>query len=416
MDLNQRHLNGERLRNDFEELALIGTTPSGGVTRLALSLEDLEARAWFANRIEEAGLFVHDDDVGNLSGIYSSKTPNAPTLILGSHLDTVPNGGLYDGSIGVLAGLECLRTLHEAQIDLPFHLEVMNFTDEEGTWFSLLGSRGLTGTLPQNELRHVDVRDGAFRAALLRSGIELERVHLAARERADIIGYLELHIEQSTHLEKTGSQIGIVRDIVGRNTSKFIFRGSSGHSGTTERANRRDALQGAALFVTQAHQMVQSNFDGGLVNCGNLSVLPGRFNMIPSQVDLLVECRHRDENTLAAIENALLQLAEDCASSHRLALDHRRVEHIPAAHMDETLVNTIQQVCDALEIHCLDVVSYSGHDAQVMQNFTPTGMIFVPCVNGISHSPAEYSHWEHIELGANVLFHTVMKLAATYSR
>ncbi len=407
-------INTDRLSADFEALARIGATPQGGITRPALSLEDLEARAWFASRIEDAGFFVCDDDAGNLGGVLYSPDPLAKTLLIGSHMDSVPNGGRYDGSVGVLAGLEVLRTLHEAGVELPFNLEVVNFTDEEGTWFSLLGSRGLTGQLPVGRLGDQRGEEGAFRAALNRAGIDLDRIKQAKRAPTSVLGFLELHIEQSIKLWRQGVQIGVVEGIVGRTTFEMTFHGERAHSGTTDMYRRRDALQGAALFITRAHLLGHDRFDGSVINCGHVEVSPGKFNIIPEKARLLVECRHIQPEVLLQVEGHLLEMAQECAATYGLTLATQRLEHLAPAVMDETINVAICESCEALGLSHTSASSYAGHDAQPMSHFTPSGLIFIPSVEGISHNPGEFTNWEDIINGANVLLHTVLNLAVRY--
>ncbi|MBZ0301055.1 MAG: hydantoinase/carbamoylase family amidase, partial [Anaerolineae bacterium] len=239
------HINSERLQADFETISRIGLTETGGISRLALSREDLEARAWFADQIETAGLLIHDDDAGNLSGILRSDNPQARTLLVGSHLDTVPNAGRYDGVLGVLAGLECLRTIKESDLDLPVHLEVMDFTDDEGAWQPMFGSMSLTGKLPKDLLNSADPAKSAFRAALRRAGIQPDDVRRAARDPRALAGYVEMHVEQGSRLESAATTIGVVTAIVGRTSYQLRFLGQAGHSGTASMSLRRDALQGA---------------------------------------------------------------------------------------------------------------------------------------------------------------------------
>lgn len=403
-------INAERLRRDLDELAQIGETIEGGVSRLALSNEDLEARAWFASRIEEAGLVVRDDEVGNLSGVLYSETPDARTLLLGSHLDSVPNGGRYDGAVGVLAGLECLRCIKEAGLALPVHLEVIDFTDQEGNWQSFFGSMGLTGTLREIQVNEMRQDNAAFRAALFRAGIHPNEVYNARRDPNTLAGYLELHIEQGDILWSAGEDIGIVTSIVGRTTSRITFYGESTHAATTRRKKRRDALHAAAQFITRMYELVDE-YPEGIFNCGDVRVRPGAFNVIPSEAALRVECRHPDEKTLAQIEARLTALAEDCARHHNLRVIVSVVLHRPAAAMAEPLLQTIEQVCQ--EAHCRyrRMVSVAGHDAQVMGAFTPSALIFIPSRDGIAHTPREFSEWQHIENGTNILLQTILRLA-----
>lgn len=408
-------VNSERLRRNFDELSQIGATVGGGVSRLALSNEDLEARAWFGNQLDMAGLVIGDDDAGNLSGILISQHPEAnKTILIGSHLDSVPNGGRYDSSIGLLAGLEVLHTIRESGLTLPVHLEVIDFTDEEGCWHSLFGSKSLTGKLDASAFRDSnDDHDlGAFRAALFRAGIRPNDVYKAARNPETLAGYLELHIEQGNRLYQTNNSIGIVSGIVGRSTYEFQFLGEASHSGTTDNAMRRDALRGAADFITHAHDMVHDLDNGAIFNCGQVHVEPGAFNVIPSKARLIAECRHPDEDILMQVEEQLVNLAEEMATKHRIGVKSRRLVHMPAAKMSPLVISSIAAATRHLGIeNVLHLTSFAGHDAQMLSSFTPTGMIFIPSVKGISHNPKEFTNWEDIVNGVNVLLHSTIELA-----
>jgi hydantoinase/carbamoylase family amidase len=411
MILPQLKINTERLQADFEEISQIGLNENGGISRLALSREDLQARAWLADQIETAGLLIHDDDAGNLSGILRSENPNARTLLIGSHLDTVPNAGRYDGVLGVLAGLECLRTIRESEIRLPVHLEIMDFTDDEGAWEPMFGSMSLTKRLSKDVLNSADPNKSAFRAALRRAGINPDEVHRAARDPRTVAAYIELHVEQGARLEQSGADIGVVTAIVGRTSYRLNFIGQAGHAGTASMRDRRDALQGACQFVTRAHDLIREEFPEGALNCGKLEVLPGAITIIPSEACVTIECRHPDENVLAQMEAALLELARDCVHQHRLDMIPSPITRIPAAQMNSRITEAIENACAALGVVYQELASYASHNAQIMSTFAPSGLFFIPSVGGISHNPAEYSHWEDVVNGANVLLHAVLMLA-----
>lgn len=408
-DYAELRLNAQRLQDDFNTLAEIGATFEGGISRIALSNEDLEARAWFANRIEESELFVRDDDVGNLSGVLLSKNPNAKTFLMGSHLDTVQNAGLYDGTIGVLVALEILRTVKEAELELPVHLEAINFTDEEGAWLSFFGSLGLTGMLSAKHLSDAEQDNPALRVALFRAGIRPSEVHRAKRNADDLAGYLELHIEQGERLARTGNQIGIVSGIVGRSTYNFVFHGEATHAATTAPEKRRDALHGAAVFINEMHRMGLEDYPDGHVNCGNVHVEPGTFNQIPSKASLRVEMRHPDEAILAEMESRLIRLAQDIARDYRLSVSPSTVLRRKAAQMHPRFIELIGNLCNEEDLRCMKLNSYAGHDAQMISEITPSGMIFVPSHGGVSHNPREFTDWEDILVGGNLMLHTMLR-------
>lgn len=404
-------VNEQRMFADFTELSEIGATADGGVNRPALSNEDLRARAWFADRVEEAGLLLRDDDAGNLSGFFGCGNRSAKTLILGSHLDSVPNGGRYDGAIGVLAALEVLRTIKDSSLRLPVHLEAINFTDEEGYWQSLFGSRGLTGTLKALPTSDKDADYGPFRAALFRAGIRPADVNRAKRDRKTIAAYLELHIEQGARLDREGIDLGIVSGIVGRSAYQLTFFGQASHSGTTEADSKRDALLGAAAFIVIAHRLAREKYPQAVFNCGALNIRPGATNIVPAEATIRMELRHPDGAALGNMEAELLRLAQDQAVRNGLSVSAHRVMHVPVATLPEDIVEIAENVCVDLDISHRRIVSYAGHDGQVMSQFTPVGMVFVPSVGGISHNPKEFTRWESVVQGANVLLHTAIALA-----
>lgn len=403
-------INPDRLKTDFDQLAEIGATVGGGVTRLALSNEDLEARAWFAERIEEAGLMVRDDEVGNLSGVLLSDAPDAKTFLMGSHLDTVPNGGKFDGAVGVLAALECLRTVRENGLQLPVHLEAIDFTDEEGAWQSFFGSMGFAGALEPTHINDTQQDNGAFRVALFRAGIRPSEVHRAHRDPRLLAGYLELHIEQGERLANAGRQIGIVTGIVGRVTYIFNFYGEASHTATTSPEKKRDALQGAALFITDMHRMIHEDYPEGVINCGSVHVQPGAFSVTPELASLRVEIRHPNAERLAEMESRLVRLAQEIARTYKLSIGAEAVIRRNVAQMNERMVNTVEAVCDAQGRTHAHLVSYAGHDAQILSNIMPTGMIFIPSQDGISHNPREFTDWDCVVAGANIMLQTMLQL------
>lgn len=399
------------MRAEFDVLARIGATAEGGVTRMALSTEDLLARNWFAECIEDSGLQLKDDDAGNLSAVLPGSHADARTLLIGSHLDSVPNGGRFDGSVGILAGLECLRTVREAGLQLPVHLEVIDMTDDEGCWKGLFGARALAGALTSDDLNDSREDNAPFRAALTRAGIEPRMVNRARRRPDTLAGYLELHVEHGARLQRSDNAIGVVTGIVGRRTYRISFHGEAGHSGTTDMYQRRDALRGAALFIVRAHDLVRDRFGDGIFNCGNVEVKPGAFNIIPSDACLTIEIRHVNAELMQAMESALLGVARECAASYALTVTIDQITQMPAATMAAGVIQAIEQAADALGLSHLRLVSYAGHSAQVMSPVTPSGMIFIPSVGGIGHHPSEFTPWEDVVDGANVLLHSLLAWA-----
>jgi len=411
IDPKMLRVNAERLREDFEALAEIDATAEGGIDRVALSGGDLDARLWLAERIEDIGLTLCDDDAANLGGIYPAETQDARTLLVGSHLDSVPDGGRYDGAVGIVAALECMRILVENKIQLPVNLELIDFTDDEGTWHSLFGARALAGILPPDVTNEARTENAPFCAALGRVGLSLRDVPRARRIPNTLAGYVELHIEHGTRLENAGASIGVVTGIVGRTTYEVIFHGQAGHSGTTDMYKRRDALRGAAQFIVRAHEMVRARYGDGIFNCGDIQVEPGKYNIIPSKACLIVECRHISETLMSEMEIAMIQIARECAASHGLTVEIEPKIHMPAAAMAADFIEAIEASCDALGLSYTQLASYAGHAAQALSQIMPCGMIFIPSVGGVGHSPLEFTPWEDIVKGANTLLQTILRVA-----
>ena len=288
-------INGSRLLKDLEELGRIGGTPDGGVSRPAMSPADVAGREWFRAQAEAAGLDFRRDSAGNLSAVLAAEDPKAPTLLTGSHLDTVPNGGRFDGALGVLAALEAVRTIREAGVSLPVHLEAISFTDEEGEMQDQLGSQALAGTLTAGDLDGPRGGREKLAVGMQRLGITPEGVLAARRDPQELIAFVELHVEQGARLEAAGVDIGVVTSVVGIRSHWLRSVGQAAHAGTTPMDERRDALWGAAAFVGGARELVMKCFSPGVVNCGQIYVRPGAFNIVPAEVHLALELRHGTE-------------------------------------------------------------------------------------------------------------------------
>jgi N-carbamoyl-L-amino-acid hydrolase len=403
-------INATRLLHDLDELAQIGRTPDGGVSRPALSAADAEGRAWFRQRVEAAGLEFRKDGAGNLSAVLAAESPGAPTLLAGSHLDTVPNGGRFDGALGTMAALEALRTIQEAGIHPNVHLEAIAFTDEEGTVVGLLGSQALTGQLAPSNLEHPRGGLDTLENGLARLGLTRESVLAARRAEGDLLGFVELHIEQGTRLEEARIDVGVVTGIVGIRSCWLRFLGRAAHAGTEPLDRRADALWGAAAFVQRARDLVMDRFSPGVVNCGQILVAPGAFNIVPAEARLALEFRHGTEEQLDTMEHTLLHLAGQVATEHGLELRTEGASACIATPLDEAVIDAIERAADELSLSHTRLLSFAGHDTQAMQAVAPSGLIFVPSVGGVSHHPEEFTRDEDAVNGANVLLNTLLEL------
>lgn len=406
-------INADRLLSDLAELGRIGATPEGGVHRPALSESDLEARRWFQARATEAGLPVRQDGVGNVTSTLEAPSSGARTVMIGSHLDTVLQGGRFDGSLGVVAALEVLRTVQEARLTtLSCHLEAVNLTDEEGRWIGFLGSRGLVGSLTTDDFDHPRGGKVGLLAAMQAAGLSIEGALASRRDPATIKAWVEVHVEQGSQLEEAGLPVGIVTGIAGIASCWLTFTGRADHAGTTPLDRRADALRGVAEFVRQSRELVMNRFPGGVMNCGTVEVSPGAFNIVPERARLAVEFRHHDPQIMEAMREALVNLALHVVEIEGLGLEVEQVGIEPPAAMHRESIDAINAACQTLGLRHMHLASYAGHDTQVMVGFTQAGMFLVPSVGGASHSPRELTRDDDCINAANVLLHTVLRLAS----
>jgi N-carbamoyl-L-amino-acid hydrolase len=404
-------VDGDRLRADFDTLASIGRTPEGGVDRRTFNDTHLAARAWFLEQARNAGLEPRVDAAGNHSAVLRASSPDAPTILLGSHLDSVPNGGAYDGALGVLAALETLRSVKAAGLELPATLEAIDFTDEEGTIVGLLGSRALAGTLTPKMLQSPRGGRDAMLAGLSRAGLDEEGLLGARRDPQTISAYLELHVEQGPVLEQCEAEIGIVTAISGSHSFRLTFDGVARHAGTTPMDARQDAALGAASFLVRVHETVVHDFPGCVATVGALELEPGAFNVVPSRARLALEFRSADGRQLDQLESALLRGAHDEAERAGLRLSVEQVGRWDPVELHGTVRSAIADAAAALGLRACELPSGAGHDAQALAAVTRSGMIFVPSANGVSHDPGEHTPWQDCVNGANVLLHAALRLA-----
>lgn len=404
-------INPQRFQALMAQQAAIGGTSQGGLNRPTSSDEELRIRQWFAERAQLAGLEFSADGAGNQSAVLRCPIPDAKTLLIGSHLDSVPNGGRFDGALGVIVGLEVAFALKEAETPLPFHLEIINFTDEEGTLRGLLGSAAMTGRLTADDLANVRGGADALQAGLARLGLTAESVLSAKRDFSDVMGYLEVHIEQGTRLERAGLDIGVVTGIVGVRSYWLTFTGEAAHAGTMPMADRHDALWGAAQVVGQARELVMRDFHPGVVNFGAIQAEPAAFNIVPAKVRMALEFRHGDATILDEMQTSLFTLIHQSAEHYGLGITIDSAGLVPPAPMAEPMVTLIEQAAIRCNLTHTPLMSFAGHDAQSLAGVTPSVMFFVPSVKGISHNPAEYTSPEDCLNAAEVMLQAVLGLA-----
>ena len=413
--LKEFSINETRFRKDFDELCKIGETKQTGVNRPVFSQAYLETRNWFRQKSLEAGLEFHIDAAGNHSAILKSNQKDAPTLLLGSHLDSVPNGGRYDGALGVLAALEVIHSISEAGIQLPVNLEAVDFTDEEGTIVSFLGSFAFTGKLTQKILNNPRGGRQNLIENLERVGLKESELFSARRDPSTLAGYLELHVEQGPYLEKTGHSIGIVEQIAGLSFYRLTYIGREDHAGTISMQARLDAAQGASAFTLAAREITLNQFPDCKVNVGYAKYTPGAFNIVPEKAEISFEFRAADMKTFLEMDQIFIKQARFAAEKYGLELQIEFLGKRDPIQMAAVPLDAIQEAVDKLGLSNKKLTSWAGHDAQALADICPSGMIFVPSVGGRSHSPEEFTRWEDCVNGANVLLHAVLGMASKFN-
>jgi hydantoinase/carbamoylase family amidase len=403
-------VNADRMAASFNQLALIGATAEGGVHRPTFSEAHLAARQWFREEVERSGLEFRTDGAGNHSAVLTCQPSNIQTLLLGSHLDSVPNGGRFDGALGVIAALEVLRTIKESGIKFNVNLEAIDFTDEEGTLVGLLGSAAIAGHLKPEMLQSPRGGRENLVEGMKRAAQSDESMLSVARPKDSFAGYLELHIEQGKRLERAGINIGIVSAIVGIWSYRLSFIGRADHAGSTTMDDRRDASLGASAFTLAARELVMKEYPNCVVNVGNMEFAPGAFNIVPAQVDVSLEFRSPNEDEFKRLDEALIALAQTEAQRFGLELKIDSLGNHSPSLMNEKVQKAYAEACDDLGLSHVSLSSGAGHDGQSFDGLCPVGMIFVPSVNGTSHSPKEFTKWEDCINGANVLLQAVLRL------
>lgn len=406
----------ERLSRRIDALGRFGALPGGGVTRPAWSPPHEEARAWLVAETRAAGLTTWVDAAGNTFGALglSGFRADSAAVLTGSHIDTVPEGGILDGALGVLAGLECLQTIHEAGLTPGRPLAVAAWSDEEGRYGSLFGSRAFCGRLDIARVPEMAAVDGERLVdAMARAGFDALKASEARAPAGAVAAYVELHIEQGPRLEEAGVPIGIVEAIVGVRRSRVIFRGQADHAGTTPMARRRDAFLAAADFALKARELVVKRGSGvSVTNVGVVQVHPGASNIVPGRAELVHEIRDPDPDVLARLARQCVSLATRVAKRRGLEVEVRQMSATTPARCAPRVQDAIERTSAKLGLASQRLYSAAGHDAQNLAGISDAGMIFIPSTGGRSHRVDETSDPEAIDRGANVLLGTLLTLAS----
>jgi beta-ureidopropionase / N-carbamoyl-L-amino-acid hydrolase len=408
-----RHIQQERLWGTLQKLGEFGKNPEGGVSRVGFTEADLAGRAYVMGLMREAGLEVRIDAAGNIFGKRAGSA-SLPLLLVGSHIDSVPHGGNFDGDVGSLGAIEVIRSLNEQKLRTRHSLEVVVWTNEEGGRFysGLFGSSGAAGILSANIAERRDDAGEKLSDWLTRMGGDASRIKEAKIAPGSVAGYVELHIEQGAVLDEAKVPIGVVQGIVGILDRTCTAVGFANHAGTTPMNRRKDALAAASRAVLAVREEVRGETGRQVGTVGWMKIEPGATNVIPGQVKFPVELRDLDAEKIKRIDARILQRFESIEKEEDVQINCTAPDLAQPALTTPAFRDAISVSAKEAGLNTMELPSGAGHDAQNVARFAPIGMIFVPSRGGISHSPREYSAPEQVANGAEVLYRTILRLDA----
>jgi len=394
----------ERIEKQINDLSEFTSTPGEGTTRLTYSKEDLLTRNFIKNKMMEYGLTVKEDGFGNIFGKLHGTLKDAPSVLLGSHFDSVPNGGAYDGPAGVIVALEVAALFSENQLTPKYPLEIVALIEEEGARFGggLMGSRGIVGTLSEESFKNLKDKDGITTIEAM-SKIGLDFTLPKRRNPNSIKAFLELHIEQGPILEEKNIPIGVVEAIVGLTQFEVTIEGKAGHAGTTPMDRRTDALVAAAQIISQLPSLAIEEGEGTVITTGRLHVLPNGANVIPNKVVFSVDIRSSKEEHI----NNVIRRMKELIESYQVQGIHTTAEqllYMPPKILSNEIKDLLKDKSTDLEIPYCSIDSGAGHDAMVFSDVTDVGMLFVPSKAGLSHCPEEWSDARHLANGVQIFY------------
>ncbi|WPK13289.1 Zn-dependent hydrolase [Lysinibacillus louembei] len=400
----------QQIEKHIEALGQFTATPGKGTTRLTYSKEDLQARNYIKERMQEYGLQVREDGLGNIFGKLEGTLQDAPSVLIGSHFDSVPNGGSYDGPAGVVVALEVARLFSENKLTPHYPLEVIALVEEEGARFAggLMGSRGMMGLLSAEDFKSLKDRDGISTVEAMEK-IGLDTTLPTYRDPKTIKAFLEMHIEQGPMLEEKNIPIGVVEAIVGLTQLNITISGQAGHAGTTPMVGRADALVAAASIIAQFPQLALDEGAGAVITTGRLNVFPNGANVIPDKVIFTVDMRAgKEENVLNMVEKVKSLAMSYSKDGIDVAIEQPL--YMKPKVMNQEIIGLLKEACDAKDIPYCSINSGAGHDAMVFSDYIDTAMLFIPSKDGLSHCPEEWSDSAHIANAVYLFYEAAKKL------
>jgi len=408
-NLPEVRVNGDRLNATMAHMKTLGGNAVGGSDRVAFSEHNRDALEYLAGLMREAGMTAHIDNAGNLIGRREGSRSDASPLLAGSHIDTVPNGGHYDGIVGVMSAVEVARTLHDQGLELNHPFEIGVWTNEEG---GKTGSRSMNGSVAASEMDLPSLGDKSLGEGIRFLGGDPDKLADNARKPGAIAGYIELHVEQGAILDREKIEIGVVDGIVGIKRWYVTVDGFANHAGTTPMDQRQDALYAAALFVVAVRDVITAEPGRQVATVGKITPHPGAPNVIPGKVDLSLEIRDLSMDKVDLMFSRIERAAHATGEETDTTFDFRQYYESPAADSDQRITALVEQSANELGLTSMHMPSGAGHDAQSFKGIAPLGMIFVPSKDGVSHAPTEFTSPQAISNGANVLLHTLLRMDA----
>lgn len=402
-------INGDRLWQRIMAMAEIGGLENGGCNRQALTDEDRQGRALFCGWAREAGCETRIDEMGNIFARLAGANPDSPPIIAGSHLDTQPTGGKFDGVYGVLAALEVCQTIHENGVTIDGPIDVVVWTNEEGSRFSpaMIGSGVFGGAFDLDYAYQQQDKNG------ITFGEALKEIGYAGPEACapfPIKAAFEVHIEQGPILESRKIPIGVVHGVQGMRWFDLVLIGDPVHAGPTPMDARRDPARALALILPEIYRIAEQYAPDSRATIGDVTALPGSRNTVPRQIKMALDLRHPDETTLEAMEQEVRKVITGISSKTGVQSEMNEIWKSPAVEFDSNCIAAIQKGAEKLNLDYLDMVSGAGHDSVYVSRVAPTAMIFIPCKDGISHNEREDAQKNHIEMGANILLHAMLEI------
>lgn len=384
-----------------------------GVYRQGFTDIDMEARAWVMSKMADLGMDTRMDGAGNVIGRYGPE--DRPAVLVGSHLDTVPAGGIFDGALGVMAGIECVRVIQEEGISLDYPVEIVGTSEEEGRFGGMLGAEALAGTVTLDWLESARDSDGLMlKDAMAAQGLNHLDVLHARRGPEELRAFLELHVEQGPVLEGKQKAIGVVEGISG--VFKWMVRliGKADHAGTAPMDMRSDAFLGLADFAHEIQRIIdEEGTEKSRITIGHVALKPGFPHTVPGEVDFTIVGRDLDPEVMKGLANACRRVLSSIARRHRLMFEYEQMSWLEPQNCSAALVDLMEEKTKARGYSYMRMPSGAGHDVQFLAKVTSAGLIFVPSVGGVSHAPDEWTHWADVEKGANVLLDCMIDLART---